>query len=260
MKFLIKFKNFDQLICNVDDTNVGKKYYSLVKANYQKSFPVYRDRPKFTKQYLSRLAEQANDHFGWNWNVQELALENTTQLHKDIEQLLMNGFDNIPAELDHVIHDLHYGLHILQDNVTPSRIGWMQIEWYNDTGFALRDYKFKSKLDIGDLRLQNPYVGHGPLQVYSEKDFTNISQTCKFHDFVKPGINLITVSTDEFSEQDQLIEKFQQHDPAFVDHHGIEKIKSYIGFPVVGKVENIELLEQIINYSSIIELESIEFD
>src|SRR6056300_765294 len=114
MKFLIKFKKFDQLVCNIDDTSVGKKYYSLVKANYQRSFPVYRDRPKFTKHYLSRLAEQANDHFGWNWNVQELALENTTQLHKDIEQLLMDGFESIPAELDHVIHDLHYGLHILQ--------------------------------------------------------------------------------------------------------------------------------------------------
>jgi len=51
MKFLIKFKKFDQLVCNIDDTSVGKKYYSLVKANYQRSFPVYRDRPKFTKHY-----------------------------------------------------------------------------------------------------------------------------------------------------------------------------------------------------------------
>jgi|TARA_R110000803_G_scaffold76700_1_gene141397 hypothetical protein len=260
MKFLIKFKNFNQLICNIDDSDVGARYYSLVKSNYQQSFPVYRDRPKFTRQYLSSLAEQANNHFRWNWDVNELTLENTTQLHKDIEQLLVDGFDSIPADLDHVIHDLHYGLHILQDNVTPSRIGWMQIEWYNDSGFALEDYKFKSKLDIGDLRLQNPYVGHGPLQVYTEKDFTNISQTCKFHDVAKPGINLITVSTDKFNEEDQLIEKFQQHDPKFVDQHGIEKIKSYIGFPVVGKVENIDLLEQIISYDSILELESIKFD
>ena len=259
MKFKIKFKNFDYLICHINDDSVGVKYYHLVKANYKQSFPVYRDRPKFTKQYLRDLAEQANDHFGWNWNIQELALENTTQLHKDIEQLLSDGFDSIPAELDHVIHDLHYGLHILQDNVTPSRIGWMQIEWYNDTGFALQDYKFKSKLDIGDLRLQNPYVGHGPLQVYTEKDFTNISQTCKFRDFVKPGINLITVSTDQFDEEDQLIEKFKQHDPRFVEQHGIDKIKSYIGFPVIGRVENINLLEQIVHYDQVVELESIEF-
>ena len=259
MKFNIKFKNFDYLICNINNDSVGLRYYELVKTNYQQSFPIYRDRPKFTKEYLSLLAEQANNYFKWDWNVEELALENTTQLHKDIEQLLMNGFDSIPAELDHVIHDLHYGLHILQDNVVPSRLGWMQIEWYNDSGFSLEEYKFKTKLDLGDLRLQNPYVGHGPLQVYTEKDFSNIRQTCKFHDFVKPGINLVTVSTDEFTETDDLITKFQQHDPEFIKMHGIEKIKSYIGFPVVGKVENTDLLEQIVYSKEIIELEAIEF-
>ena len=259
MKFNIKFKNFDYLICNINNDAIGKQYYNLVKENYEQTFPIYRDRPKFTRTYLSSLAEQANNYFGWNWNVKELSLENTTQLHKDIEQLLMNGFENIPEEMDDVIHDLHYGLHILQDNFPPDRLGWMQIEWYNDSGFALEEYEFKTKLDFGDLRLQNPYVGHGPLQVYAEKDFSNISQTCKFHDFVKPGINLITITMEKFNQVDDLIEKFQLHDPEFVDLHGVEKIKSYIGFPVVGKVENTDLLKQIVSHSDVVELESIEF-
>jgi hypothetical protein len=261
MKFNIKFKHFDQLVCNINNDDVGIAYYNLVKQNYASSFPIYRDRPKFTKEYLKTLATQANNHFGWDWDVSELGHENTTQLHKDIEQLLMSGFDNVPAELDDVIHDLHYGLHILQDNVVaPSRLGWMQIEWYNDTGFKLNNYQFKNNLELGDLRLQNPHVGHGPLQIYNEKDFSNISQTCKFHDFVMPGVNIVTATTEEFTAVDDLLDRFQTHDPKFVAKHGVEKIKSYIGFPVIGRVENIGLLEEIINHKTIIVLESIEFD
>ena len=103
-------------------------------------------------------------------------------------------------------------------------------------------------------------MGHGPLQIYLEQDFQQISQTCKFHNFVKPGINIVTVAEDEFTDFDDLILKFKQHDPAFVEQHGVNHIVDYTGYPVIGKVENIDLLEQIISYNSALELESIEFD
>lgn len=260
MKFLVKFKNFDQLICNIDDTNVGEKYYELTKKTYQEEFPVYRDRPKFTKKYMSELAIVVNQQLGWSWDFRDTSIKHTAQMHKDIETLLMEGFSKIPAELDHVIHDLHYGLHILQHNIEPNRLGWLQIEWYNDVGFDMELFPFKHKLELGDVKLQNPYVGHGPLQIYLEQDFQQISQTCKFHDFVKPGINIVTVTEDEFTDFDDLLSKFKQHDPAFVARHSSKKIVDYTGYPVIGQVENIDLLEQIISYNSVLELESIEFD
>ena len=260
MKFLVKFKNFDQLVCNINNTSVGKKYYKLTKKTYQEEFPIYRDRPKFTKKYMSKLATIVNQQLGWSWDLRDTSIKHTAQMHKDIETLLMEGFSQIPAELDHVIHDLHYGLHILQHNIEPNRLGWLQIEWYNDVGFDMELFPFKHKLELGDIKLQNPYVGHGPLQVYLEQDFQQINQTCKFHDFVKPGINIVTVTEDEFTDFDDLLSKFKQHDPAFVDQHSSKKIVNYTGYPVIGQVENIDLLKQIISYDSTLELESIEFD
>ena len=260
MKFLVKFKNFDELICNINNTSVGRRYYNLAKENYQQQFPVYRDRLRFTRQYLSELAEQVNQHFGWSWDTNNLDLSNTAIMHKDIEQLVGDNFEHVPEHLDDVVHDLHLGLHLLQDNIQPSRLGWLQVEWYNDSGFTSTDIEFSRSMNKGDLKLQNPFVGHGPLQIYLEKDYTNISQTCKFHTFVKPGINIATLDYAEFTNTDDLLQKFQQHDPAFVEQHGTDKILEYIGYPIIGRVENIDLLEQLIDHKELLELDSIEFD
>jgi hypothetical protein len=259
MKFLIKFKNFNELICNIKDTAIGQQYYNLVQRNYHQQFPVYRDRLRFTRQYLSELAEQVNQHFGWSWTTTNLDLSNTAIMHKDIEQLVGDNFDNVPEHLDDVVHDLHLGLHLLQDNIQPTRDGWFQIEWYNDSGFTSSDIEFSRGMSKGDLKLQNPFVGHGPLQIYLENDYTNISQTCKFHTFVKPGINIATRSYEEFTNTNDLIQQFEQHDPAFVVQHGTDKILSYTGYPIIGRVENIDLLEQLIDHKELLELDSIEF-
>ena len=181
-------------------------------------------------------------------------------MHKDIEQLVGNNFESVPEHLDDVIHDLHLGLHLLQDNTTPSRLGWLQIEWYNDSGFTSDDVEFSRSMNKGDLKLQNPFVGHGPLQIYLENDYTNISQTCKFHTFVKPGINIATLDYAEFTNTEDLIKQFQHHDIKFVNQHGIDKILSYTGYPTIGKVVDVELLQKLINCPNPLELESLKFN
>jgi hypothetical protein len=258
---LIKFKNQPRLNLKINNDVVGQQYFNLVKDNYQCSMPIFRENLKYTTEYMHQLAIQAKEVLGWDWYSECYSIENTTLLHKNIEQLVGKGFDTIPAECDNLIHELHYCLHIVQIGKTlTQRRGWMQIEWYNDSGFKLdKKYQFNRGLKFGDIKLQNPWVGHGPLQIFLEQDFANISQTCKFHNFVKPGINIVIQKFEDFTEVDELLEKFQKHDPAFVNLHGVEKIKHYIGYPVVGTVVNIDDLKRVVA-EPLLELESIDFD
>lgn len=257
----VKFKNYNKLVLNISDTPLGKKYFKLVKQNYNSSFPVFRDRTKYNIDYMLKLAKEAKNKLGWNWEFESYNIEITALLHKNIEELVGTNFDSVPAELDNLIHELHYCLHIIQDGRTtvPCRDGWIQIEWYNDNGFTLEETNiFSNKLKFGDIRLQNPFVGHGPLQIYLEKDFTKISQTCKFHNFVKPGV---IISISDFNEVDPklIIDAFVKHAPEFVKLHSKEKILSYIGHPIIGHVENLNDLHIIAN-APYLELESMEFN
>lgn len=257
----VKFKNYNQLVLDIDNTALGKKYVALVKNNYRKSFPLFRDRPKYTVEYMLQLAREAKEKLGWEWCFDSYDISITALLHKDIERLIGSaGFDAIPEELDNLIHELHYCLHIIQDGKTSKkRTGWLQIEWYNDIGFPLDNTNiFRNRLVFGDVRLQNPYVGHGPLQVYLENDFTNISQTCKFHNFVKPGIN-ITVQDFPVTDPMDVLTAFKTQSPEFVAQHTEEKILAYTGYPVVGKVQNLDDLTMIVT-APVLELESITFD
>jgi hypothetical protein len=244
--------NFDQqppLYIKIQDTDVGQQYFELVKSNYQKASPVYRDAAKYTSKYMRQLAQQAQQAFGWNWhNVSDYSDGIGAQLHKDLEILLQQGFENIPEQHDDLVHELHYCLHLIQHGNKLQRPGWLQIEWYNDEGFDLDpNFKFSLELKIGDVRLQNPFVGHGPWQMWMEQDFGNISQTCKFHTFVKPGINIAHSPYELFTQFDQLIAQFQKNDPQFVELHGIEKIKNYTGHPVIGHILNIDDLLTVKN-------------
>ena len=256
MELGVKYKNFPLIKCKIHDNELGKLYYNLVYANYQKQKPIYRDRLKFTREYLLDLIEEANLYIDIPWDIKDLSLDHTTLMHKFIETL---SFDDIPAELDDVIHDLHFGLHLLQDNQKPTRGGWLQIEWYNDSGFKYDNFIFERNLDVGSLKLQNPYVGHGPLQIYKENDSTNISQTCKFHDFVKPGINIATVTEENNISDQEIIEYFTRHDPAFVDHHGKDKIISFVGYPIIGSVVNKDVMIDLYDHKGMLELETITF-
>jgi len=260
-KILIKFIDQPTLELMISSDPIGQLYFNLVQENYKNEKPIFRDQLKYTVDYMIQLASQANKILGWDWPTEDYSIANTTVWHKNIEELVSGGFDKVPSEHDNLIHELHYCLHIIQDVGTlEKRDGWLQLEWYNNNGFDLsREYQFNRSLKFGDVKLQNPWVGHGPLQLFLEKDFTNISQTCKFHNFVKPGINIVIQDFEEFTDTDALISMFLKHDPNFVTKHGIETIVSYIGYPVIGQVTNLNDLQQVVN-STQLELDWIDFE
>jgi hypothetical protein len=260
MQIKVFFKDQPSLQCYINECDVGRRYFNLVKSTYEKSRPIFRDPLRYTEDYMKSLCQQARDRLGWRWNTDELDSDIGAWLHKDLELLLTSGFESIPEELDELVHELHYGLHLWQHGSSSRRYSWLQIEWYNDEGFALdENFQFDPVLNFGEIRLQNPYVGHGPLQMWQEKDFINISQTCKFHDFVKPGFNIALFNYKGVDDMDLLIAKFRDNDPAFVELHDETKIRHYTGYPVIGRVLNLEDLEIVRSTTKILELEKLEF-
>jgi hypothetical protein len=260
---VLQFKEQPKLYLDIDNNLVGQQYFDLVHQNYNICPPIFRDRIKYSVEYMQELAKKASQILGWEWEIDKYSIENTPLLHKDLEKLLgAIGFKEVPEEYDNLLHELHYCLHIIQyyDKNKKGREGWLQLEWYNNQVLPLDDtFKFTTDLKFGDIKLQNPWVGHGPLQVYLEKDFTNISQTCKFHDSIRPGINIVTIDFPSFTESKQLINTFEIYDPAFIEKHGVEKILHYTGHPVVGKVRNLDDLQTIID-APFLEFESLEFN
>jgi hypothetical protein len=256
----LKFQNQPVLLLDIQDTEVGHQYQQLVKYNYSKSMPIYRDTLKYTTEYMQELGQQARTVFGWSWDEHDVTSGMAPALHKNLEELLATGFDLVPAEHDNLVHELHYCLHLNQHGALSKRRSWLQIEWFNDSGFTLdRSFEFKHSLEFGEIKLQNPYVGHSPLQLYQEQDGINISQTCKFHNFVKPGINIAETTYPEFTDFDGLINFINQHDPEFVQRNGVDTILHYTGYPVIGQVKNLDDLQTVVN-SGILEFESLEFD
>ena len=258
----VTFVGYPSLYLEIDDTPVGCQYVDLVKMACDSGRPIYRDTLKYNEDYMKDLAEQAKQVFNWHWDsVDDYTTGIAPVLHKNLEILLENGFDSIPEQYDNLVHELHYCLHLVQHKkLSTHRNSWLQIEWYNDMGFDLPyDFKFADTLNFGDVKLQNPFVGHGPLQIYQEQDGINISQTCKFHNFVKPGINIAEQNYPQFTEHQQLIDFFVEHDIDFVKEHGVDKILHYTGYPVVGRVINLDDLQQVVA-SPALKLESIKFE
>ena len=257
----IKYKNHPELVLDIDDTEVNNRWVELIKHNLAGSLPVYRDRVRYNVEYMFELAHQARAAFNWDWAVPEYDLSYTTILHKDLERLLGHtGFENVPEQYDHLLTEIHYCLHIIQNPETiGTRNGAFQLEWFNDSGFDLpTEFTFDSKKHFGDVELLNPFVGHGPVQIFQENDYTEISQTCKFHNFVKAGL---VISTYNHSvDRNKILNYFVQHAPDFVKKHGDKKIQHYTGFPKIGRVINLEDFRQLLNCSNIIEIESVHFD
>ena len=259
---IVKFVDHTELELSIDNNSVGQKYFNLVRDNYKNQKPIHRDRPKYTVEYMLNLAEKAKNLLGWEWEAQSYSIKNTKLLHKDLEILLGKvGFSDVSAEHDELFHELHFCLHNIQFlNKNNARRGWLQIEWYNNSMLPLdEDFNFITDLKFGDIKLQNPFVGHGPLQVYVEQDFTNISQTCKFHNIIRPGINIVIEDFPIFQNSKHLIEIFKKFDPIFVSQHGEDKILKYTGYPVVGKIINLDTLEQIVKSCSSLDLEFLKF-
>lgn len=257
--FSIKFKNLPQLDIQLDNTLVTVQYKELLKINYQREFPLFRDQQKYTVSYLNELAVQAKQLLGWDWLREQYTLEETTILHKDIEQYLSDGFAAIPAELDWICHELHFCLHAVESG--NKRGAWLQVEWFNDDRLPLPEHLYPKKLNLefGDIRLQNPHVGHHPLFVYQQNDYTNIMQTCKFHNYIKPGINIIIEDRPSNFNQQHYLNWFNTHSPEFVKLHGKQTILNYTGHPSIGKVVNLDDLVTV-STAPILELESITFN
>jgi hypothetical protein len=116
-------------------------------------------------------------------------------------------------------------------------------------------------LEFGDIKVQNPYVGHIPLLAYQQNDYSNILQTCRFHDFVKPGIYIETREDHGYHDFSisAYINWWKSHAPEFLASHGLEKLLHYTGQPVIGRVVNLDDLRTVVNSDSILELEKVSF-
>lgn len=260
--FEIKFKNIPALICQLNNTKLAEQYLNLLKQQYrQNPNPIFRDPQNYTLKYFKELVQQAKDILGWDWHRKHYDIATTTLLHKDIEQYLSRGYENIPEQHDHLLDELHFCLHAIESG--SRRDHWLQIEWFNDAGFNINEDQYPSKLNLefGDLRLQNPYVGHHPLYLYEQQDSINIGQTCRFHDFIKPGINLVIMPNRPQQSQfdwNTYFSWFQTHATEFVKYHGLDKLKKFTGHPVIGSVQNKQDLQTLIQ-QPVIEFESISF-
>jgi hypothetical protein len=257
----IKFKNCPWLMVQLDNTNLARQWHELVKSNYiANPNLLFRDQQDYNIFKLENLAKEANNRLGWNWQTENLDLYHTTLMHKDIETFLANGFANIPEEYDELLHEIHFCLHSVESG--SKRASWLQLEWYNDDGFKISEdeYPAKIKMDFGDIRLQNPYVGHHPLYLYEQNDTHNIMQTCKFHDLARPGINLVIEKKEEKQfNWEQYIQWFLDNGPDFVEKHGIETIKKFTGHPVVGHIVNLDDLEYCLSLPAL-EFEALDFE
>jgi hypothetical protein len=261
MKIQVEFADQPVLSISVNDSETGRLYFDITRRQNEIQPPFYRDSILWKPEYMAELAVRAREAFGWNWLHDQYDLTVTTQLHKDLENSVGKlGFDQIPEEYDQLLYDLHHCLHAIQNpsNKTQHRNVNFQIEWMTDNSVALPEsFEFVPKTEFGDLILINPYVGHNPLQIYNENDFSSLSTTCKFHDVVKPGI-VLTNRTKHISKE-TILQKFQEQDPAFVALHGREKIMRYSGSAVIGRVDDVALLRHLKSLPHALDFKSVSF-
>jgi hypothetical protein len=261
MEFFLHFHGTAPIHCVINNTELGQRYFDLLKGQWlQDPNAIFRDPQKYTLEYFRHLAGRAHQELGWDWLRDQYTLQTTVLLHKDIEKFLEQGFANIPEIHDELLHELHFALHAIESG--SRRNSWLQIEWFNDNGFDLPQDQYPAKLDIefGDIRLQNPFVGHHPLFLYEQQDSHNIPQTCRMHNFVKPGINLV-ISKNPGHRQfdwDRYINWFKTHAPTWTEQITESTLKKYTGHPIVGKVQNLDALQQAIDMPYL-EFDRLEF-
>ena len=260
------FQNLPPIHIELYNTTAARIWHELFVQNYQQEFPLFRDMQKYSRQYLEQLVTEANNLCDWNFTDKIQTIEDTVDLHKHIEVTLANGYQNIPANWDHLLDELHFALHKLQHgNMSdkPHRGNFLQIEWFNDNYVSLpEDFVFDKSTKFGSLRLQNAYVGHTPWYVYTQNDCASVAQTCRFHDRIKPGLHIVTSPT--FSESTPLnVEIYAQwwykNAPEFIKQHGLEKIMYYTGHPIIGQVFNTNDLELVVAHPKVLELQEVVF-
>ena len=259
MKIVVNFVGQPAIEIIVNDTETGRLYFDLTREQNKQQTPFYRDTALYTPEFMIKLAHQAKDAFGWDWFSDDYNTSVTAQLHKDLENSVGRlGFNQIPEQYDNLLYDLHHCLHAIQfGKVQSGRFDNFQIEWLTDTAVPLpKSFEFTEVINYGDLILINPYVGHNPLQIYIENDFTSLATTCRFHDVIKPGIVLTRPSN---MTKDAILAKFVKQDPAFVRQHGADKIRYYAGTPVIGQAVDLNILARVIESPDKLVLDWVEF-
>ena len=260
------FKGQPPLHIELYNTNAAKQWRQLFIQNYEKKFPIFRDMQKYTWSYLRSLIQQANEACGWNFTSNVDNLDGTLELHKCIEVTLANGFHNVPDTWHHILNELHFALHkIQQGNMGKHdhRGYFLQLEWFNDDVVPLpEDFVFSDNFKFGSIRLQNAYVGHGPLMIYQQKDDSEVFQTCRFHDQIKPGLHIMISRPPPWNPAvgynlDDYTEWWHTHASDFVKHHGWDTIMRYTGYPLIGEVVNIDDLEKVYACPEVLELQEI---
>ena len=259
MKIIVKFHHHTAIEIAVDNTETGRLYFDLSQKQNQQQQPFYRDTIEYTPEYMVDLAHQARAAFGWDWIRDKYDTATTAQLHKDLENFVGKlGFAQIPEQYDQLLYDLHHCLHDIQFGKTRAeRQSNLQIEWLCNESLPLPDsFEFRETRRFGDLILINPYVGHNPLQIYRENDFSSLATTCRFHDIIKPGI----VLTQQYTvTKDTILAEFVKQAPDFVELHGADKIRRYAGSAVIGHVTDVNLLKQLKQNKHTLVLEGVEF-
>jgi len=259
MNIIIKLFDQPDIKVLVNDTESGSLYYNLTKKINNTQLPFYQDTAIYTPAYLLQLAQEAKRVLGWNWMSDHYDISVATKLHKDLENFFSEfSHDDIPEEHDTLIYNLHHCLHAIQFGNSGRQTSPFQIEWLTDESVELPEsFEFTEQCSYGDLILLNPYVGHNPLQIYNENDFSSLSTTCRFHDIIKPGIVLVQ-SISEISKE-KILSEFKKNDPDFVNLHGEQKIKYYSGAAVIGKVQDANLFKSIMEFPGTLELDRVEF-
>jgi hypothetical protein len=259
MKIAVKFYNQPTIEIAVDDTETGRLFFELTQQQNAQQTAMYRDTRMYTAEYLVTLAQDAQQAFGWSWVRDHYDIAATAELHKDLERSVGRlGFENIPEQYDQLLYDLHHCLHAVQFGKTqPGRLDNFQIEWLTDQSLALpASFEFQETSEFGDLILINPYVGHNPLQIYMENDFSSLATTCRFHDIVKPGL---VITTQCSVTKDAILDRFITQAPDFVELHGADKIRYYAGAAVIGHVINLDQFARLKQHTDILVLNSVEF-
>jgi len=259
---IVQFRDLPDLNIELYQTSFKQQYKDLVKRNALIEPATYRDPCHYSPELLNELAYKAKEIFGWEWiDADYTDFRTTMALHKELEVLAGTdmGYQVIPREHRPLVTEIHHCLHSLeiavQQNFDPVRRrgAHLQLEWFVDDGFPLpEDFEFSLGWKFGDIKLQNPFVGHPPIQVYKDNDYENVSQTCKFHNYVRPGIiPMLNSHTPAFDANDYL-SWFRANGADFLAKFGEERTVHYAGWPIVGCVTNLDDLVTISRAPSVV--------
>ena len=260
----VLFKQQPALHIELFPTTAAQLWKDLFSQNYQREFPIFRDMMKYSWEYLESLIEQVNQTCGWNFPSRVHTLDDTLDLHKHIETTLQPGYHTVPQSWHHMLDELHFALHKIQQGdmeYRPHRGYFLQLEWFNGDVVPLPDdFEFTSPTSFGSLRLQNVYVGHTPLMIYQQNDWSKVSQTCRFHDAIKPGLHIMCASPPPGEREYDPVHyhhTWMERAPEFVEEHGWERIRYYTGHPLIGRVINTDALAQIYTCPQVLELQEV---